>query len=94
MTDAELLNKVKIGLFGSASGNWRDEILQVYIDEVKAFMLDAGVLEAVIDSDASVGCILIGVNDLWNYSSGGVKFSEYFRQRVIQLSCGDGEASV
>ena len=94
MTDAELLNKVKIGLFGSASGNWRDEILQVYIDEVKAFMLDAGVPKAVIDSEASVGCILIGVNDLWNYSSGGAKFSEYFRQRVIQLSCGDGEASV
>ena len=94
MTDAELLNKVKIGLFGSASGNWRDEILQVYIDEVKAFMLDAGVPKAVIDSEASVGCILTGVNDLWNYSSGGVKFSEYFRQRVIQLSCGDGGASV
>ena len=81
MTDAELLTKVKLGLFGSASGTWRDDMLQV-------FMKDAGVPETVISSNAAVGCIVLGVSDLWNYNSGGVKFSDYFNKRVIQLAGG------
>lgn len=90
MTDAELLVKVKTGLFGSAVGTWRDDMMQVYIDEVKAFMRDAGVPEDVILNDASVGCIMMGVSDLWNYQSGDVKFSQYFQQRVIQLATRSG----
>lgn len=92
MTDAELLAKVKIGLFGEANTTWRDNVLTVYIDEVKGFMRNAGVPETVLSSDASAGCIMLGVNDLWNYSSGGVKLSEYFKQRVIQLTAG-GESN-
>lgn len=88
MTNAELLAKVKAGLFGSSAGNYRDEMLQVFIDEVKDYMRGAGVPDTVINSEASVGCIVIGVNDLWNYSSGGVQFSDYFNKRVIQLSVG------
>ena len=90
MTDAELLTKVKTAIFGSASGEWRDGTIQIYIDEVKAFMRDAGVAENVLNSEASVGCITLGVNDLWNYSSGGVKLSDYFKMRVIQLAMGGG----
>lgn len=91
MTDAALLEKVKIGLFGSANGDWRDEMLMVYINEVKDFMKRAGVSDAVLNSDASVGCIMLGVNDLWNYSSGGVELSNYFKQRVVQLAKDGGE---
>ena len=91
MTDAELLVKVKIGLFGSAAGEYRDEMLKVFIDEVKEFMRSAGVSDSTISSEASVGCIVIGVNDLWNYSAGGVRLSEYFKQRVIQLAAGGDE---
>ena len=90
MTDAELLAKVKKGLFGTAADSWRDEMLQVFIDEVKGFMRDAGVSESVLNSEASVGCIMLGVNDLWNYSSGGVNLSGYFKQRVIQLAAASG----
>ena len=92
MTDAELLIKVKTAIFGSASGEWRDATLQVYIDEVKAFMKDAGVSENVINSEASVGCIVMGVNDLWNYASGGVKLYDYFKMRVTQLAMGGGNS--
>lgn len=88
MTDAELLKYIKIGLFGTDSGTWRDDMLTVYIDEVKDFMKRAGVPDSVISSKASVGCIALGVNDLWNYSSGGAKLSEYFKQRVTQLAMG------
>lgn len=89
MTDAEMLNQVKIGLFGAADGNWRDAMLMVFINEVKAFMLDAGVPEDKIMSDVSVGCFLMGVNDLWNYQPGGTKFSPYFERRVTQLASGN-----
>ena len=83
MTDAELLAKVKKGL--GITGNYQDDTLQVYIDEVKAFMLSAGVDNTVVNSDASVGCIMRGVADLWNNGSGSTKLSEYFIQRMLQL---------
>lgn len=89
MTDAEMLRQVKLGLFGTDSGDWRDAMLTVYVNEIKAFMLDAGVPENKILSEASVGCFLMGVNDLWNYQPGGTKFSQYFQQRVIQLASGN-----
>lgn len=83
MTDAELLAKVKIGL--GITGNFLDDTLKMYIDETKAFMLAAGVSETVVNDSVSVGCIMRGVADLWNYGSGDATFSEYFRMRVIQL---------
>lgn len=92
MTDAELLEKVKIGLFGTAQGTFRDELLTVYIAEVKQFMLDAGVPADTVNGEASVGCIMIGVNDIWNYSAGGTRLSEYFCQRVVQLAAGGGSS--
>lgn len=97
MTEAELLEKVKTGL--GFSGNYHDEILKIHINTVKSFMKNAGVPQAVIDSGegASVGCILVGVNDLYNFSGGGVKFSPVFEYMVIQLATGnqkEGETDV
>lgn len=86
MTDGEILTVVKQMLFGTDAGEFRDAQLNVYINEVKDFMRGAGVSESVIVSASSVGVIALGVNDLWNYQAGGVKLSEYFKQRVIQLS--------
>ena len=84
MTDAELLGKVKIGL--GIFGDYQDETLSIYIEDVKGFMISAGVPQEVADSSASVGCILRGVADLWNYGSGSVGFSDYFKMRVTQLA--------
>lgn len=83
MTDAELLIKIKKGL--GITSDFQDETIQVYVDDVKAFMLSAGVLPEVIESAASVGCIMRGVADLYNFGSGTAKFSTYFIQRLIQL---------
>ena len=91
MTDAEILTTVKTMLFGTPAGTVRDALLIAYIQEVKNFMLNAGVSLDVINSDATVGVIALGVNDLWNYKAGGIKLSEYFKQRVIQLTRVDGE---
>lgn len=86
MTDAEILTKVKTGL--GISTDYQDDLLTVYVDDVKTFMADAGVPEDIITSPAAVGCILRGVTDLWSYAPGATKFSEYFKQRVIQLAAG------
>lgn len=84
MAEVALLAKVKNCL--GVSGTYQDAMLQLYIDEVKVFMKDAGVPEATIDSDSSAGVIIRGVADLWNLESGSVKFSEYFKMRVTQLA--------
>ena len=84
MTEQELLTKIKKGL--GITGEYQDEALLFYIDEVKHFMRSAGVPQSVVDSSESVGVIMRGVADLWNYGSGSVKLSEYFIQRVIQLT--------
>ncbi len=83
MTDAELLTKIKSGL--GLTGDFQNDTLLVYIDEVRAFMESAGVDKSVIASEVSVGCIMRGVADLWNYGSGSTSLSEYFKMRVIQL---------
>lgn len=90
MTDGEQLQIVKQMLFGTDAGTFRDAMLTAFINEVKDFMLHAGVKESVINAESSVGVLALGVSDLWNYQSGGVKFSEYFKQRVIQLTRADG----
>lgn len=84
MAEITLLDKIKSAL--GITGNYQDTTLTIYIDEVKAYMLDAGVAESVIESDSSAGVIARGVTDLWNYNNGDGKLSEYFYQRVTQLA--------
>ena len=85
LTAADRLAKVKTAL-GMNGSDYQDATLSLYIGEVVEFMIDAGVQRAVAESEAAVGCIAIGVNDLWNYSSGGVRFSDYFKSRIVQLA--------
>ena len=84
LTAAERLAKVKTAL--GISGDYQDETLTFHIEAVIEEMVDAGVKREVAESAAAVGCIAIGVNDLWNYASGGVKHSDAFNRRLIQLS--------
>lgn len=81
--DVELLMKVKKGL--GITGDYQDDILTMYIDEAKQYMLSAGVPQSVIDSPMSVGTIIRGVSDLWDYGSGTTNLSPYFKERCIQL---------
>ena len=80
MADETMLSKVKKGL--GITGSDMDGTLQEYINEVSAFLIDAGVLEANI----TAGIVTRGVADLWNYGSGEGKLSDYFMQRAAQLS--------
>ena len=81
---ADVLDSVKSAL--GITGDYQDATLKVYIDEVKAYMISAGVNEALVNSDASAGIISRGVTDLWSYGSGNGKLSDYFYQRVSQMA--------
>lgn len=78
--NANLLTDVKNAL--GITGEYQDNTLSVYVSEVIAFLVDAGVAETHITS----GLVARGVADLWNYGSGDGKFSQYFVQRAAQLS--------
>lgn len=75
-----VLDDVKKAL--GVTGNYQDDTLNTYIDEVKAFLKDAGVSEANITS----GVVSRGVADLWNYGAGEGKLSSYFIMRASQLA--------
>jgi hypothetical protein len=63
-------------------GDYQDSALQIYFDEVKEFLIEAGVKAENITK----GIMARGVSDLWNYGAGEGKFSAYFLQRASQLS--------
>lgn len=86
LTAEQRLEKVKIALYGNAANSYNDDQLKIYIDEVIEELISGGVKQEVAESTAAVGCIAVGVNDLWNYTSGGVKHSEYFNRRLVQLA--------
>lgn len=90
MTDEELLTEVKkrIGI----TGDYQDETVAGYIQDVKDFMIDSGVSEKVMLSNKIIGAVTRGVSDLWDYGSGKGNFSPYFFQRVTQLAYQGGEA--
>lgn len=89
MTDTQLLTEVKkrIGI----TGNYQDDTINGHIQDVKEFMLDAGVSEEVMSSKKIIGAVTRGVSDLWSYGSGDGEFSTYFFQRVVQLRYGGND---
>lgn len=83
MDTKELLIRVKKGL--GITGDYQDETIELYIDEAKNYMASAGVPKSIIDSPVSIGTIIRGVSDLWDYGSGSTGLSTYFKERCIQL---------
>ncbi|OUP00282.1 hypothetical protein B5F37_11600 [Drancourtella sp. An210] len=77
MNDAEILLKVKDVL--GVTGEYQDNTLSGYIQEVRGFLCEAGVSV----ERQTPGIIARGVSDLWN---GSDTFSSYFMQRAAQLS--------
>lgn len=78
---ADVLVNVKNAL--GITGETMDNTLNEYINEVKLYMISAGIPTDVINSSASAGVITRGVSDLW---LNGGNLSNYFYQRVTQLS--------
>lgn len=84
LTDEQRLRRVKNAL--GVTGDYQDDTLEEYINDVMDMLRDAGVRAAVVDSDKALGAISRGVSDLWNLGAGGGALSPVFFQRVIQLA--------
>lgn len=80
MAEVNLLEKVKT--LNGFTGTYQDDLIRSYIDEVKEYLMDGGVQKDIVDAPTSVGVIARGVSDLYYDDS----LSNYFRERVIQLS--------
>lgn len=81
-----MVNIVNIKNALGITGDYQDNTLQEYINEVTAFLVDAGVSEANITN----GIVARGVADLWNYGAGEGKLSSYFMVRATQLALKGG----
>ena len=75
-----MLEGVKTAL--GVTGTYQDATIQIYVDEVLAFLRGAGVSSRLI----TIGLVARGVSDLWNYGGAEGKLSEYFLQRATQLA--------
>jgi len=64
------------------TGNYQDDTITQYYDEVVDFLKEAGVAEANI----TAGIVARGVSDLWNYGAADGTLSSYFIQRASQLA--------
>lgn len=84
LTDEQRLRHVKNAL--GVTGDYQDDTLEEYINDVMDMLRDAGVRAAVVGSDKALGAISRGVSDLWNLGAGGGALSPVFFQRVIQLA--------
>lgn len=80
MADTALLSSVKLAL--NITGDYQDGAISEYIDEVVAYLKDAGVMA----SNITPGIVARGVSDLWNYGAGEGKLSSYFMQRAAQIA--------
>lgn len=79
-----ILDSVKNAL--GITGDFLDDTIQVFIDEVNYYLMSAGVPSEKINSRETYGIVARGVADLWNYGGGNGKLSPYFAERVIQLA--------
>lgn len=80
MSSNAMLTSVKNAL--GIQGDYQDATLTEYINEVTAFLVDAGVSA----EDITSGLVARGVSDLWSYGAGNGKLSEYFMQRATQIA--------
>lgn len=83
ITDDDLLKRIKTD--GHHTGEYNDGYLREKMEEIKLYLLSAGVREDVLGSTLAVGCISRGVADLIGTENGEAKLSEYFYQRAEQL---------
>lgn len=81
MTDNERLVKVKVA--DDFVGDFQDQKIKMKIGEVMSYMRRAGVKESVLESEAAIGCIARGVDDLM---VPGGDLSKYFKDCVCQLA--------
>lgn len=81
-----MLEKVKKSL--GITGNYQDDIIQGWIDEIKQLMIDGGIAPSIVNDENSAGVIARGIDDVYFQKS---NLSTYFWQRATQLALKEEE---
>lgn len=81
-----MLEKVKKSL--GITGNYQDDIIQGWIDEIKQLMIDGGIAPSIVNDEKSAGVIARGIDDVCFQKS---NLSTYFWQRATQLALKEEE---
>lgn len=92
LTTQEQITQIKQAL-GIGNGI-PDATINVWLSDVKDFMLNAGVPSSVINADTTIGTLARGVSDTWNYGDGDTAYSMVFKMRVTQLALGNRGVNV
>lgn len=85
----DMVESVKTAL--GITGDYLDNTIASYVNEVGEYLRSAGVSREVIASQAAAGVTARGVADLWTYAGGAGELSPYFYERAIQLAAWEGE---
>lgn len=80
MAEVSLLETVKIRI--GITGEFQNDRIQGYIDDIKQYLLDGGVEREIVEAPSSAGVIVRGVYDLYYNDN----LSSYFIERASQLS--------
>lgn len=84
VSDSDLIEKVKS--FIGATGTFHDTNVSMLITDIKFYLVDAGTHEVAVNSNAAVGVICRGVDDMWVSGPGTANLSKYFKERAAQLA--------
>ena len=79
LTPEQLLERVKTAL--NITGEYHNGRIKALVEEVKGYMANAGVPAAVLETDAVVGTIALGVDSIMEHGA----LSQYVISRIIQL---------
>lgn len=85
MDNSELLEKVKQGLNADDNTD-NDSNLLIKVLGVKQYMLNGGISEDQLETEEGITALTIGVNDVWDLTSGALKFSVLFNSILTQLA--------
>lgn len=85
ITPEQLLERVKET--NNITGEYQDNRVRGYIEDVKRFMRQADVPAAVLETDAVVGLVAMGVDSLMETGA----LTDYVKQRIIQERLTDPE---
>ena len=83
MTQAEHFNEC-MKMAGLENEYQSEKATPVYNDAI-LFLIDAGIPEDKVKTEATVGCVARYILDTYSYGAGDVKLSPFLLQRVKQL---------
>lgn len=83
--DEKTLKEIKIGLGIAADSMGADETLKQKASTVESYMKGSGVSDAMMEDPLAVGCIVVGVTDIWDLTAGEIHFSPAFQILLEQL---------